>query len=257
MICCPWGVPYYSSEIETTLAQIRADGIFVAFSTGNDGIIHFPSYLSSVTTVGATDDRDIVWPWSGRGDSLDFVAPSGNKEFAPSSRGYIWTKDMMADAGYVPDDVPSWQCDETEHYLCKMGGTSASVAEVAGIAGLLLSRRSDYKDSTDPAGLIRYVLEGSSEDKGGPGKDSLYGYGRVNAYRALLSVIRGDVTNDGDIDALDFALLTDMLFAGAHAVLDDRTGDWDCDGFLTALDLGGMIDYLYAGGPLPDICFAY
>jgi subtilisin family serine protease len=257
IISCSIDPPYYSSEVETTLIDIRAAGVFVAYAAGNDGTVEFPADLPAVTAVGATDDRDLVWSWSARGSSLDFVAPSGNKGLASSSRGFIWTMDMMDADGYVPNQVPAWQCEGSDDYLCKMGGTSASAPQVAGIAGLLLSRRMDFKNSADPAGIIRYVLEGSSEDKGDPGYDTLYGHGRVNAYRALLSVIHGDVTNDGTIDASDLGLLIDILFGGQHAVLDDRTANCNCDDWVDVMDLFLMIDYLYSGGDAPPICFQY
>jgi subtilisin family serine protease len=164
---------------------------------------------------------------------------------------------MTASAGYVPVVVPAWQCDSTLNYMCKFGGTSAAAPQVAGIAALLLARRPDFRNSADPAGLIRYVLEGSSEDKGPSGYDTTYGYGRVNAYRALLSVIRGDVTNDGIINASDVSLAGNIVFYGGHAVLDDRTADVNCDGLRSVLDVMYLVNYVFRSGPRPVICFRY
>jgi len=67
-----------------------------------------------------------------------------------------------------------------------------------------------------------------------------------------LGYIPGDLNDDGFIDALDLAVMIDLLFAGgappSHLNSADLNGDCQPD----ALDLGYLIDYIFAGGPLPQ-----
>ncbi len=92
---------------------------------------------------------------------------------------------------------------------------------------------------------------------GTAGWDQYYGYGLANAYKAMLSIIRGDVNNDGVIDILDVVLEVDIAFGVGHAVLDDLTGDVNCDGSWDVLDIVWLIDYVDSGGPPPVICYDY
>ena len=142
-------------------------------------------------------------------------------------------------------------------YTAVMGGTSGACPQVAGIAALVLARQHSAIDYYNPAPKVREIITESAVDILAYGWDVESAYGRADAYRALLSIIHGDVNNDGEINDLDLGLEIDILFSGAHAVLDDLTADFDCDGFRTALDLGKMIDYLFAGGAAPPICFNY
>lgn len=66
------------------------------------------------------------------------------------------------------------------------GGTSAACP---GIAGITLQLTQAYKEinaaATAPTALLKASLLNSAEDIGNPGPDFKYGYGRVNAYRAV------------------------------------------------------------------------
>lgn len=62
-------------------------------------------------------------------------------------------------------------------------GTSMASPHAAGVAALMLS-----VDPTLTPGAIRFALRGTADDLGSSGRDDVYGYGLVNAYRALLEV---------------------------------------------------------------------
>jgi subtilisin family serine protease len=59
-------------------------------------------------------------------------------------------------------------------------GTSVAAAHVSGVAALLIERN----PSIDPAALEE-ALFSTARDLGAPGRDSLFGYGLVDPYRAL------------------------------------------------------------------------
>jgi subtilisin family serine protease len=67
-----------------------------------------------------------------------------------------------------------------------MSGTSMASPFVAGLAGLVLSRKPQLH-----ADQVVRLIEQSTTDLGTKGKDEYFGYGRVDAYRALVAA------NDG------------------------------------------------------------
>ena len=254
-----WSTAVFQQDtVDAALRSLREDGHVIFCAAGNDYNMYFPATSQYVYAVGATNDSDVVqtlgarseWWSSAVGDSLDFVAPG--------VRINSW--DLMGTAGWIPYRE---DCDGHYNYNCAFSGTSPATAVMAGTAALVLARRTDLWFKANEAENVSYVLRGSSEDQIGDqydsqGWDMYYGHGRVNAYRALLSVVRGDMDNDAEYTALDLGWMSDYLFAGGPPpVLDDCVVDMDCDGFGTALDMGVLIDILYASQPPPAPCFVY
>jgi subtilisin family serine protease len=96
---------------------------------------------------------------SNYGQEVTVVAPGIN----------IPTTDNSGQAGKVSSD-----------YLMDFNGTSAATPLVAGVAALILSRHPDWN-----AWQVRDKIAQSSDDLGPAGQDDRYGFGRVNACRAL------------------------------------------------------------------------
>jgi PKD repeat protein len=72
------------------------------------------------------------------------------------------------------------------------GGTSAACPGIAGISCQLIQAYKEINNATDaPTALIKACLLNSAEDIGNPGPDFTYGYGRVNALRALQTIEDG------------------------------------------------------------------
>ncbi|MGE5707873.1 MAG: S8 family peptidase, partial [Bacteroidota bacterium] len=67
----------------------------------------------------------------------------------------------------------------TLHYGL-MSGTSMAAPCVAGVAGLVRSKHPEW-DRTQ----VAEALKQSARDLGSPGQDCLYGYGRVDALKAV------------------------------------------------------------------------
>lgn len=206
-----WQLPFGPMTME--LQEMRDSGIATFFCAGNQGNMWYPALLPTVTAVGATDRRDTICSGSGRGQALDFVAPGLE----------LWTVDMMGQDGYVPNTPLGAGCADW-NYLCSGYGTSLATPIAAGVAALILSYRPDFMDSTDPAGIIQRILVESAEDKGPPGFDTLYGHGRINAYRALQAACncpqQGDVVEDGLVDVFDLIREIAIAFSGGTDVQD-------------------------------------
>ncbi len=68
-------------------------------------------------------------------------------------------------------------------------GTSGAAALTSGVAALLQQAyKKNHGDSLPPSSLIKAVLINSAQDLGAPGPDFTYGYGKINAFRALQSI---------------------------------------------------------------------
>lgn len=220
----------------------------VVFAAGNyppcpkPGPVNVLATDPDVLAVGAEKrGTDSAWIYSGNGPELDVVAPSGDSWQC----GDMWTMDQMGECGVNPDNQLTCYPLEPQdrNFTATFGGTSGACSQVAGIAALILARRPDFYTAPgwrDTCHLIvGNVIRNSAIDLPPVGFDNATGYGRANAYRALLSVIRGDVDNNARIDTLDVRAMDQYCFhQGAPPVLDrrvaDTDGDYDAD----------IIDYL-------------
>ncbi len=187
-----WGCRDCDTLSDSTTYWIRKSdsaGAVVVFSSGNYPLwyptkpVAFPARLPEVLAVGATDSNDARWIYSNYGERLDVVAPSSEIAL----QGDIWTLDQMGSLGYNPKGIAC--SPSTIDYDCKFGGTSAACPQVAGVVGLVLRKRPDLVGNTQQ---LKDIIRYSAEDKGAPGWDQYYGWGRLNAARALLAVSRGE-----------------------------------------------------------------
>ncbi|MGH8016071.1 MAG: S8 family serine peptidase [Candidatus Zixiibacteriota bacterium] len=252
-----------------TVSGRGGKGCPVIFSSGNtsptypnSAIVRYPARLSYCFAVGAIQMNDIRWGYSCYGPQLDLVAPSSDGTTIP-----VWGLDQMGTLGRNPTymtDCPPLANDQD--YYCHFGGTSASCPVVAGVAAQLIS-----KNSTLTKDQVYTILDSSAETNVGPGPgpitppDPQYGWGRVDAFRAILSISRGDLNNDGTIgNILDLTFLVNIIFPPPGTVVtfpfpSPKLGDCNCDGTANnILDLTYLVDRIYRGGPPPvNPCFKF
>ncbi|MCX6829997.1 MAG: S8 family serine peptidase [candidate division Zixibacteria bacterium] len=263
VISCSWGYPpyFYVDNIAKIIDTAAMYGIPIVFASGNQGSIgylyesvSFPAYLENAIAVGAVRKTGERWSYSGSGEGLDVVAPSG---FAWIDAGDLYTLDQPGEDGYNPAFV---SCALTnEDYLCTFGGTSGAAPQVAATLALVRSRRPDIKSFNTLKMIINSsAVDGIGDSYDSVGWDPAYGYGLASAFRALLAVSRGDPNNDHTINMSDITYLINFLYKGGPAPVPDRLmGDVFCDGILNIHDIQYLINYLYKGGPAPIICFKY
>jgi hypothetical protein len=76
-----WGffnVPcnFTNADIDNALQDAVDDGVVVVFAAGNQGgCVEYPASNSNVISVGAFDNRGVLFDYSARGSELDLVAP--------------------------------------------------------------------------------------------------------------------------------------------------------------------------------------
>jgi serine protease len=183
------GSPFSQFE-QDVYTQVRNAGVIVVSAAGNDAVSE-PSYpasyegIVSVSAVGPAKQRA---PYSNFGMFVDVAAPGGNVEL-----------DLNADG--VPDGVLStsvgFDAGERTSAVRTMEGTSMASPHMAGVAALM---KSVYADLT-PAELDALLQGGSiTEDLGNEGRDDVYGYGLIDAGRALQESAR--LAGGGELPSL-------------------------------------------------------
>ncbi|WP_294744718.1 S8 family peptidase [uncultured Exiguobacterium sp.] len=142
-----------SRAIEDAIAYADQKKVLVVAASGNDGAktISYPARYAHVLSVGATDRKDLRASFSNRGKGLDLVAPGV--------------------------EIPSYIGDGE---LAYSSGTSMAAPHVTAVASLLMS----LKPSLSPSATEK-LLKSSARDLGTKGYDTSYGYGRLDANRAV------------------------------------------------------------------------
>lgn len=142
-----------AQTIELAVQQAYQRGVVIVAASGNDGSPSplYPAALPEVISVGATDRYGDHASFSNYGSTLELAAPG------------------QAIYSTLPgNSYEAWN------------GTSMAAPHVAGLAGLLLSQNPSLTNEQ-----VRQIMEATAQDLGSAGKDSYFGYGRINAYAAL------------------------------------------------------------------------
>jgi len=153
IVSMSWGGVAYSKTLHSALRYAHSRGVLLIASAGNSAsdIKHYPSSYEEVISVTATDQSDNPASFTNFGPWVELAAPGV--------------------------DIYSTFWDDTYSY---MSGTSMATPHVAGVAALVWSRFSDMTRDQ-----LRVHLRYSADDLGAPSFDFYYGYGRINARRAV------------------------------------------------------------------------
>ena len=186
VISCSWSIGRSSALTDAIRAAVTNGrdgmGIPVFFAAGNDALlsngIAYPAALPFVMAVGASTNLDQRAQYSQFGQGLDIVAPSGGGTLS------IETTDVSGPAGYNR---------RVDGDYCEAGGpsgfsgTSAATPLAAGVAALMLSANPGLR-AEDVFRLLRDTadkIDPAVADYDSTGWSPVYGFGRVNAARAV------------------------------------------------------------------------
>jgi len=215
-----WGAPTdnqnYQPKVVAAIQYAIDNGCTVVFAAGNsadwqynlNGPVYFPANvaINGVITVGASDRNDHQSNYSPYAFAIDLVAPSSRSISGTYMSGELdemWSIDISGTSGWNPipstfehppttgESIPN----NDQAYTARFGGTSYSCAVVAGVAALMLSVDLDL-NSLD----VLNKLTSTADKVGGynyvNGRCNEMGYGRINAYQALLLVTGGPITGN-------------------------------------------------------------
>ena len=140
-------------DLTTAIKYAVDHNVVVVVAAGNSGNsgVSIPGCISYATTVGAVNNKDRVASFSGRGKALDIVAPGVSLYSTVLGTAY---------ASY--------------------SGTSMATPIVSGIVALMKTAHPSYTPAQ-----VENKLFTTAKDLGKAGKDTSYGYGRVDAHSAV------------------------------------------------------------------------
>jgi subtilisin family serine protease len=162
-------------------------GCVVLFAAGNGNeSVENDGYASfgGVIAVAACNDRGTRAAYSDTGAAVWCSFPSN--DFAePRLTPGIWTTDRTGTVGY--NAGASTQGDVAGNYTNSFGGTSSACPGAAGVAALVVGRNPELR-ADQVRGILRDACDRIDTAGGGydaAGHSRLYGFGRLNARRAV------------------------------------------------------------------------
>ena len=202
-----------------------AAGVTVVAAAGNGddgsgaGTLDYPGAYPGVMAVGASALKDeyytttdpqntgtyststeIVASYSQYGPSLSVVAPGGDASPSSGSTNdddiLHWIENYSTTTAYLTAD----QCTDSNgapstplNCIVLFNGTSQATPQVSATAALLVAEAGGHKSLT-PA-EVSYIIDSTADNINDPHQ----GHGRLNAYRALASLVRDTAAYSGPV----------------------------------------------------------
>jgi serine protease AprX len=170
--------PDGTSAISRVADRAVDNGLIVVVAAGNDGptseTLSAPALAEKVIAVAAIDDGNTV-------DRADDVIADY------SSRGPRKDGGLKPDISAPGSDIVGAKAEQigsASDGLVRMWGTSMAAPHVAGVCALILEANPNLSPLE-----IKQALLGTAEDKGSVGWDADYGWGEIDAFKALISII--------------------------------------------------------------------
>ncbi|HEX6086884.1 MAG TPA: S8 family serine peptidase [Thermoanaerobaculia bacterium] len=177
----------YVAMIQQAFNYAHRKGMLVVVAAGNEGrdLDHdrndFNMYCNAanvvcVSATGPTSAAGITGPWTGV-DEFAGYSNYGRSAISVAGPGGTGPGRVWAACSKTSLLVPFCQWSDE---VLGIGGTSMAAPHVAGLAALIVEDVGHGKPSQ-----VKTRLQQSADDLGQPGKDPLYGHGRINVPRAL------------------------------------------------------------------------
>jgi subtilisin family serine protease len=142
------------NAVQTAWAGGGAGGTVLVAAAGNDGdsTVNYPAGYAEVVSVAATDNRDARASFSNQNADVEIAGPGVD----------VLSTNNSSDTSYTT-----------------LSGTSMATPHVAGATAIIWDK---YPTAT--ASTIRSKLDAAVDDLGAAGRDTSFGFGRVNLAKA-------------------------------------------------------------------------
>ncbi|WP_406609838.1 S8 family serine peptidase [Agarivorans sp. JK6] len=172
----------YDSAFDSVTQQAIASGVIVVAAAGNESTSQFsyPAAFANVIGVSAVDAAKDLTSYSNYGSYIDVAAPGGDGSADLNGDGY-------GDGVYSTYVAENGSSNSASYQY--LNGTSMAAPHVAGVIGLMRQLNSEL--TTDD--VLNLLAQGEiTDDIGSDGFDQLYGYGLINAEKAVRSQLDTD-----------------------------------------------------------------
>jgi subtilisin-like proprotein convertase family protein/subtilisin family serine protease len=227
-----WGIPPDPNVAQAIkdVVQTGRNGkgcpVFVAAGNSSSSSIGFPASVPEAIAVGASTNQGLRAGYSQYGTGLDFVAPSNG-----GTLGIFTTDVSIPGRGFNIGNINSG--DAQGLYTNSFGGTSSATPLAAGVAALILSLNKKLT-WTQVRQYMRKTADKIDQALGNyiNGISFEYGFGRINAHKALQAV-------KDDMEGPDKRQLIEEKVSPGLAIPDKNLA-----GVVSAIDIGedGSID---------------
>ncbi|HEY5717521.1 MAG TPA: S8 family peptidase, partial [Motiliproteus sp.] len=166
---------------------VRDSGAILIAAAGNENSSQpsYPAAYPGIISVAAVDRRKARAPYSNFGSSIDVAAPGGDSRSDADGDGY-------------PDGILSTAVDDSggsrqTTYLFQ-NGTSMAAPHVSGVVALMKAVNPDFITPIQLAGLLSSgALTEDVAANGASVRDDIYGYGLIDALKAIQAAQNGEV----------------------------------------------------------------
>lgn len=176
IISMSFGGPDDSRVLREAVTYALERDVLLVAASGNGqtegNLPNYPAAYPGVLAVSATGPNDTITGFSTTGDFVALAAP-GAEVWST-----LWRRTTGDTYGFAD-------------------GTSAACPHVAGAAALVWTVRPELS-----ARQVAEVLMLGADDRGAPGKDPAYGYGRLNLLRAVQVALEPDLLNRSRIEGV-------------------------------------------------------
>lgn len=160
-------------------------GCIIIYPVGDDGDEEINQFAQhpDIIAVASSTSEDLHADYSNMGENITICAPSSGGEFSLIASKASWDDGIIGEIG-----VNRWYDDgiEKEYLNRHFGGTSASAGIVGGICALILSANPNLTPKEIKQILIQTADKiGNPSDYDKNGYSKKYGFGRVNAAKAI------------------------------------------------------------------------
>ena len=214
------GAPVFDAVEFNAVEKAILSGVIVVAAAGNSdqgevaGTLDYPGALPGVISVGASALHDeyssqaqsnngtyatsteAVASYSQYAPSLSVVAPGGDPNCTGSTCSdndlLHWIENYYTSTLY-PTSTANPYCSSALATSCSVAiaGTSQATPQVAATAAMLIAEAGGHGKLT-PA-QVKYIIESTADNI----NDAHQGHGRLNAYRALASLVRDTAAYSG------------------------------------------------------------